>query len=283
MLSCWRPLEKMQLLETSETGFSDTRFSVTGFSVDVLKARANTTHVFQKQVFQMHVFRYRFFSWRVKSANRTQVFQKQVFQIQVFQKQVFQKQVFQKQVFQKQVFQKQVFQIQVFQLQVFSYRLSVTGVCFICLFFALLCSIWISQHVPKKKARVSPRPIGPKNMWKTWLCRQCTFLAFWLIFLFFLTCFFSHLLFIVVLYFHGNLRYPPKLPPPGNKALIAGLIKGNQWVFIVPDHKAGYFLGGSFGGGTLDSQLTNLNLNSKTQTLNSKIQDSSSKLLQNLP
>ena len=35
---------------------------------------------------------------------------------------------------------------------------------------------------------------------------------------------------------------------------IAGLIKGNQWVFIVPDHKAGYLLGvGSFGGGTLDS------------------------------
>ena len=24
----------------------------------------------------------------------------------------------------------------------------------------------------------------------------------------------------------------------------AGLIKGNQWVFIVPDHKASYFLGG---------------------------------------
>ena len=27
-------------------------------------------------------------------------------------------------------------------------------------------------------------------------------------------------------------------PPPGNKALIAGLIKGNQWVFIVPKNKA---------------------------------------------
>ena len=39
----------------------------------------------------------------------------------------------------------------------------------------------------------------------------------------------------------------------------ACLIKGHQWVFIVPDHKAGYLLGGgkrSFGGGvpgTLDS------------------------------
>ena len=38
-------------------------------------------------------------------------------------------------------------------------------------------------------------------------------------------------------------------PPPGIRGLIAGLIKGNQWVFINPDHKAGYF----FGGGTLDS------------------------------
>ena len=36
---------------------------------------------------------------------------------------------------------------------------------------------------------------------------------------------------------------PPKLPPPSNKGLIAGLIKGNQWL-ISPDHKAGYFLGG---------------------------------------
>ena len=38
---------------------------------------------------------------------------------------------------------------------------------------------------------------------------------------------------------HGILRGPPKATsPPRNKALIAGLIKGNQWVFIVPDHKA---------------------------------------------
>ena len=31
--------------------------------------------------------------------------------------------------------------------------------------------------------------------------------------------------------------------------------KGNQWVFIVPDHKAGYFLGfyGGIGGVPLDS------------------------------
>ena len=45
--------------------------------------------------------------------------------------------------------------------------------------------------------------------------------------------------------YHGNLRcHPPmpRLPPRNNKALIFGL-KGNQWVFIVPDCKAGYFLG----------------------------------------
>ena len=39
----------MQLLKTSETGFSDTRFSVTGFSVtgfsvDVLKAKGECQH-----------------------------------------------------------------------------------------------------------------------------------------------------------------------------------------------------------------------------------------------
>ena len=41
-------------------------------------------------------------------------------------------------------------------------------------------------------------------------------------------------------------------PPAVIRGLIAGLIKGNQWVFIVPDHKAGYFLRGkrSFGGGS---------------------------------
>ena len=37
-------------------------------------------------------------------------------------------------------------------------------------------------------------------------------------------------------------KLPPP-PPPSNKGFIAGLIKGNQWVFINPDHKAGYFLG----------------------------------------
>ena len=33
---------------------------------------------------------------------------------------------------------------------------------------------------------------------------------------------------------------PPNgnIPPPRNKSLIAGLIKGNQWVFISPDHEA---------------------------------------------
>ena len=32
--------------------------------------------------------------------------------------------------------------------------------------------------------------------------------------------------------YHGNLRYPPKATPPRNKALIAGLIKGNQWLIV---------------------------------------------------
>ena len=39
--------------------------------------------------------------------------------------------------------------------------------------------------------------------------------------------------------------FTPKKKP----ALIAGLIKGNQWL-IVPDHKAGYFLGGVALGGS---------------------------------
>ena len=35
---------------------------------------------------------------------------------------------------------------------------------------------------------------------------------------------------------------------------ISWQVKGNQWVFIVPDHKAGYFLGGvALGGFPLDS------------------------------
>ena len=46
--------------------------------------------------------------------------------------------------------------------------------------------------------------------------------------------------------------WEPKVPPQGHvkpprKGLIFGLIKGNQWVFIVPDHKAGYLLGGTLG------------------------------------
>ena len=45
-----------------------------------------------------------------------------------------------------------------------------------------------------------------------------------------------------VSFFHGNLRGTPSKKQP---ALIAGLLKGNQWL-IVPDHKAGYFL--AFGG-----------------------------------
>ena len=38
---------------------------------------------------------------------------------------------------------------------------------------------------------------------------------------------------------------PPNVPPSETKALIAGMIKGDQWVFTRPDHKAGYFLGGA--------------------------------------
>ena len=46
---------------------------------------------------------------------------------------------------------------------------------------------------------------------------------------------------------------PGPRTPPRNKGLIAGLIKGNQWVFISPDHKPGYFWGGFpvTGGGWL--------------------------------
>ena len=36
---------------------------------------------------------------------------------------------------------------------------------------------------------------------------------------------------------------PGHVTPPRNKGLIAGLIKGNQWL-ISPDHKAGYGPGG---------------------------------------
>ena len=41
----------------------------------------------------------------------------------------------------------------------------------------------------------------------------------------------------------GNPSYPPQSYPPSNKGLIAGLIKGNQWLITL--NKAGYFLGGS--------------------------------------
>ena len=56
--------------------------------------------------------------------------------------------------------------------------------------------------------------------------------------------------------FMGTQGTPPKATPPKKQpALIAGLIKGNQWVFIVPDHKGPrLFLGGvnvALGGGTL--------------------------------
>ncbi len=41
------------------------------------------------------------------------------------------------------------------------------------------------------------------------------------------------------------------VPTPSNKGLIAGLIKGNQWVFIVPDHKGRLFLAEVALGGQL--------------------------------
>ena len=46
---------------------------------------------------------------------------------------------------------------------------------------------------------------------------------------------------------------PPNVPPPRNKGFIFGLIKGNQWVFISPKDKTGYFWGGPPwpGGGRL--------------------------------
>ena len=43
----------------------------------------------------------------------------------------------------------------------------------------------------------------------------------------------------------GQPTPPGPRTPPRNKGLIAGLIKGNQWVFISPDHKGPrLFLGG---------------------------------------
>ena len=47
---------------------------------------------------------------------------------------------------------------------------------------------------------------------------------------------------------------PPQETHLYNHALIAGLIKGNQWVFISPDHKALFISGGgTLGGGRLTS------------------------------
>ena len=46
----------------------------------------------------------------------------------------------------------------------------------------------------------------------------------------------------------GQPTPPGPRTPPRNKGLIAGLIKGNQWL-ISPDHKAGYFWGGYVRGG----------------------------------
>ena len=50
----------------------------------------------------------------------------------------------------------------------------------------------------------------------------------------------------ILLVWSGQPAPPGHVPPPPeiNKGLSFGLIKGNQWVFISPDHKAGYFWGG---------------------------------------
>ncbi len=46
---------------------------------------------------------------------------------------------------------------------------------------------------------------------------------------------------------------PLTYPPAETKGLIAGLIKGNQWVFISPDHKALFPGGrGATSGGLVD-------------------------------
>ena len=47
---------------------------------------------------------------------------------------------------------------------------------------------------------------------------------------------------------------PPQETHLYNHALIAGLNKGNQWVFISPDHKALFISGGgTLAGGRLTS------------------------------
>ena len=58
---------------------------------------------------------------------------------------------------------------------------------------------------------------------------------------------------------YGYLTNPPgPRTPARNKGLIAGLIKGNQWL-INPDHKA-LFLGGVCQGGRLTSHETKVSL-----------------------
>ena len=55
----------------------------------------------------------------------------------------------------------------------------------------------------------------------------------------------------------GKVNQPPPRPrtPLRNKGLIAGLIKGNQWL-ISPDHKALFVGGGTWpGGGLVDLPL----------------------------
>ena len=52
---------------------------------------------------------------------------------------------------------------------------------------------------------------------------------------------------------HGYSTNTPNVPPPRNKGLIAGLIKGNQWL-ISPNHKALFLGGGHVRGGWLTSQ-----------------------------
>ena len=55
---------------------------------------------------------------------------------------------------------------------------------------------------------------------------------------------------MVVIQFMANQATPPATYPPlRNKALIAGLTKGNHW-FISPDHKALLISGGGYVGGS---------------------------------
>ena len=62
--------------------------------------------------------------------------------------------------------------------------------------------------------------------------------------------------YLVMLFFlnkhgcHGDCQPSPNIISQKYRVLISGLIKGKQWVFIGPDHKA--LQGGYVGGGLVD-------------------------------